>query len=321
MTQTRLLTNLRFPLIVLVVLIHVYASLNSAIAIEGFIIIPLLKWISLVLARAAVPLFFVISGYFFFYGVEKFDKSCYFGKLKRRLYSLLIPYLAWNTIFLLLYAIKGADVGIRDYWDANSGEPICYPFWFIRDLMIVCIFTPVVYWLVKKIKYLAFILLLPVWFLNGGGIFESFTFFIAGATMSILHIDINIPQRHAAIIAVLSIVLSMIATYLNLSNHYILYTVVLVLMVGIYSIMSCLPRSFNMPQVLTNSTLYTLGLSTLIIMVLVTLLKKYAVISSLALFTSYIVIALCSVGISVIIYLLISRLPFSFILTGKTTIK
>ena len=46
----------------------------------------------------AVPVFFIISGYFFFYQTKAFGKEAYSKKLRKRIKTLLIPYLLWNLL-------------------------------------------------------------------------------------------------------------------------------------------------------------------------------------------------------------------------------
>ncbi len=54
-----------------------------------------------ILFGPAVPLFFMISGFLFFVGVNKFDTATYKCKILSRARTLLIPYLIWNLIYLL----------------------------------------------------------------------------------------------------------------------------------------------------------------------------------------------------------------------------
>ncbi len=55
------------------------------------------------ICRIAVPLFFLFSGYLFFQNFE-FTGSCILTKFKRRVFSLLIPYLFWSLgTFLFFY--------------------------------------------------------------------------------------------------------------------------------------------------------------------------------------------------------------------------
>jgi len=56
------------------------------------------------IAIPAMSWFFFISGYLFF---RNFDMSKLIGKWKSRIFSLLIPYLIWNTLSVILQMIKG----------------------------------------------------------------------------------------------------------------------------------------------------------------------------------------------------------------------
>lgn len=37
------------------------------------------------------------------------------------------------------------------FWNLNDGFPICYQLWFIRDLMVIMILSPAIYWAVKHL--------------------------------------------------------------------------------------------------------------------------------------------------------------------------
>lgn len=100
-TLSKTITFLRFPLIVAVVFIHTdlfNATAGGASPVnEGlFPMYSLLRHvISEELARIAVPLFFFVSGFLFFYRSE-FSLKTYGQKLKKRVRTLLIPYIFWN---------------------------------------------------------------------------------------------------------------------------------------------------------------------------------------------------------------------------------
>ena len=212
---------LRFPLIAGVVLIH---SKVNDVVINGVQLIPpdghwfydnISYLFSNIFAAVAVPLFFFISGFLFFYKTTAFTKEVYGKKLKKRVHTLLIPYIFWNLAVALLFFLSeiffsglmsGVHKAIHDYtfqdwlwafWNRTHIEgvglynnPICYQFWFLRDLMVVMLFSPLVYWLVKKLKQYAVIVLGICWFtefwftLPGFGITALF-FFSFGAYFSI----------------------------------------------------------------------------------------------------------------------------------------
>ena len=205
---------LRFPLIAGVVLIH---SVLDEIAIKGVSIMPpdghwfydnISYLFSGIFAHIAVPLFFFISGFLFFYKTPAFTKEVYGRKLKKRVHTLLIPYIFWNfavalLIFLSAVFFSGlkseAGMEVFDYtfqdwlwafWNYDGYHPINVPLWFIRDLMVVMLFSPLVYWLVKKLKQYVLIVLgicwiADFWFTLPGFSITALFFFSFGAYFSI----------------------------------------------------------------------------------------------------------------------------------------
>ena len=204
---------LRFPLIVAVVFIHTNLTdviINGTLLVEEgqFPVYDVFRHIvTNELARIAVPLFFFISGFLFFYRSE-FSLAVYGMKLKKRVRTLLVPYLFWNIVVLLLFFLtqsflssmtSGRNELISDYslsdwlnvfWNHREGMPICYQFWFIRDLMVVILFSPVVYYLIRYSKMLGLIVLsvlwiFDIWFEVPGISITAFFFFSFGAWFSI----------------------------------------------------------------------------------------------------------------------------------------
>lgn len=115
--------------------------------------------ISKLIAGIAVPLFYVFSGYFFFYNTSSFTVNDYLGKLKKRVKTLLIPYIFWNLAVIAFYfaaqtflpsMMSGNNKLIVDYtlvdwfrafWNYNNEMPISYQLWFIRDLIVVVLMS------------------------------------------------------------------------------------------------------------------------------------------------------------------------------------
>ena len=113
----------------------------------------------------SVPIFFVISGYLFEAHFTQWNLPEYKNYIKRKLPKLIIPYFLWNVIcFCVLYIsditiefVKEGCISTRilDYFRTkngiqifaygSSGYPIDYPLWFIRDLIFVYIFYPLLY--------------------------------------------------------------------------------------------------------------------------------------------------------------------------------
>ena len=188
-SSTRL-NLLRFPLIVGVVFIHAYdTSVNVAeggigVSETGFWSDCIRNFISQGLARVAVPVFFLMSGYLFFQG---FDESwdAYRAKWTSRVRTLLIPFLFWNLMVLLMIGVaqqvpatrtffsgKNAPVFTFDafgYLNAIFGitrPPIAYQFWFIRDLMLLVLLAPVVAFLDSNARVPSLAVLVGCWLLD-----------------------------------------------------------------------------------------------------------------------------------------------------------
>ncbi len=179
------LNLLRFPLIVGVVFLHAYAgNIETTTEIsrsEG--LSDLIQYlISKRITRISVPLFFLISGYLFFLNFE-WSLDNYIRKLSRRVHSLLIPFLFWNSLTLLLLVIAESIPAVQiyfsgqnrqiysfevfDYFNALLGInrfPISYQFWFIRDLMIMVLLVPLLQLIFRTVPIPFLGLLGLLWF-------------------------------------------------------------------------------------------------------------------------------------------------------------
>ena len=184
------LALLRFPLIVGVVFIHAYGAAvafdNGATVVGAAQAAPAARFVqdlvSQGLARIAVPLFFWMSGYFFFLGFTG-TWAEYRAKLRARVKTLLIPFLFWNAATLLVFAVvqalpatrgmfASATRLVRDYSGYDfcaallgfTRFPAAYQFWFIRDLMVMVLLAPVLQLLLRYLPRISVVALLGLWF-------------------------------------------------------------------------------------------------------------------------------------------------------------
>lgn len=217
--QSRTIDFLRFPLCVGVVLIHselFQLSIGGGKVIQQEELFPIYLHLSYLLTRIAdiaVKLFFFISGFLFFYKIEDFNHKAYISKIKRRARTVLVPYIFWNLLMLIMVAISQqvfsdmmsgkkklvADYNLFDWLSAfwaigNDGAsafaPIDYPLWFIRELMVVMIFSPIIYLFVKKLRRFGIVVLALLWVSSmwkdvPGGSLTAYLFFTTGAWFSI----------------------------------------------------------------------------------------------------------------------------------------
>lgn len=110
----------------------------------------------------AVPLFFILSGALFF---RNYDNSKYKEKLWKRLKTLAVPYLAWNTVGML-FGLVTSMFFAQYFVGRQQFEPTIEnvlkaiflhtqngPFWFIENLLIFVSLSPLFYALLNN-KYL-----------------------------------------------------------------------------------------------------------------------------------------------------------------------
>lgn len=187
--QYEIFTQLRLPLIILVTYAHSYGGVTEGYSIlgSGWDTYEVLKIVvSQTLVKVAMPAFFVMSGYLFFANVTKWNTLTYWHKIKRRIKSLLIPYIIWN----LLMAVKMHTYNLSIFW-----KPANMPLWFLRDLIIVSLLTPIIYIGVKKLGWWIIVTLLPIYMTGIWAIQPDLNpyaicFFTLGALLSIEKMDI-----------------------------------------------------------------------------------------------------------------------------------
>ncbi len=183
------LASLRFPLIVLVIYIHARSGTitfgDSAVSFNSDLVNTIKHIVSDGIARTAVPLFFLLSGYLLFFGQERWSWPIFRTKLRRRFDTLLVPYLFWNLALYVILAVAQAT-SLRVFFSASGilrdlswhqqiswviglqRYPINYQFWFIRDLMVVVLAGPLFFVIGqrKPIAYAAIAGLALCWVLN-----------------------------------------------------------------------------------------------------------------------------------------------------------
>lgn len=118
------------------------------------------------ISQIAVPGFFMISSYLFFRNISIYNMI---PKLKRRFYSIFIPYILWNFIYYLGYIIsshipylsrivgKGIiKFSIDELFFAIFLHKYNYVFWFVYQLIILILISPILYFFLRN-KYIAMI--------------------------------------------------------------------------------------------------------------------------------------------------------------------
>ena len=125
--------------------------------------------------EVCVPLFFILSGFLYFRNVQAEPGVDYFwNKTRRRVTSLLVPYLIANAVAFILYWLAhrfapGMLSGfLGDDWRKPLfifvTGPVNLSLWFIRDLIIACLLAPLFYIFVRYTRIWGVIALGVVWF-------------------------------------------------------------------------------------------------------------------------------------------------------------
>jgi succinoglycan biosynthesis protein ExoH len=137
---------------------------------------------------SAVPLLSLISGWLFFSFLDEPNADpagSLFSRIRRRFSSLYVPLITWNFGYLaLLLALYTAlpnypllDALNIDFDTAELGQyfnavfaidrsPVAFQFWFVRDLFVAVLLSPVLWVLIKRAPLGAAAILFLVWFVN-----------------------------------------------------------------------------------------------------------------------------------------------------------
>jgi len=194
-----------FLAMILVVVLHSYNAVVKSLAgnivlTKGYSLF-IQNFFSQGVSRIAVPLFFAISGYLFFLNING-NVSEFFTKIKKRIRTLVVPYLFWSLwalgVYFALQCIPQSKPFftnnlIKDYTPSQLLytvfiDPIAYQLWFIRELLIILLLSPVIYWLLRYLKWSIVMVCIILWYLNVNYIFvynEAVMSFVLGGFFSV----------------------------------------------------------------------------------------------------------------------------------------
>lgn len=185
---------LSFWMIVMVVYIHSYYLEAESMALPNFV-----QRLGGSITSVAVPLFYAISGFLFFNGIQQVEQC--WPKIKKRVSTLLVPYVIWNIIFVLWYVVLAYTPGVSAFVNSDMLsdlslshpidtfnylfiKPAGFQMWFLRDLILFVICSPLLYLLIKYTKWFAFIIVLCA---TGWMTRFWMTSFVLGGTLAICY--------------------------------------------------------------------------------------------------------------------------------------
>lgn len=182
--QSQTIAWLRFALVMMVLLVHVHPDANPNFLGMGHLADDTTAQAAytagvsalFVICNVSVPLFFFISGFLFFTEAGAWTWGTWREKVKRRMHTLLVPYLVYNLISALNgYVMQAIDPTftvawdnpeawpfIGEFWNSTTAcagmtnilgfsmqlyYPADVPLWFVRDLMVMVLLSPAIYYL------------------------------------------------------------------------------------------------------------------------------------------------------------------------------
>ena len=217
-----------FSAIILVVFIHARTT-DSMVPGTGVLFAAsfiIQNFIGDGIARVSVPLFFAFSGFLFFATLTP-TIAGFRKKLSSRVRTLAIPYLVWNCVgLLLLLAIQtihgnsplSGEKLITNYTPLDFllrlyPHPVQFQFWFLLDLAVYILLSPLLFLLIKRFGITAPLFFLALYFsktfkiplhLSDAALHpEGMLFFTIGAWIAIR--EVRLPALSSRIIAVMSI--------------------------------------------------------------------------------------------------------------------
>lgn len=104
------------------------------------------------LFHPSVPILFILSGYLFFFNVDNYSVDEYKKKLLGRVKSILVPFLIWTAIGIVATPfLYKKDVTFLYIIESLTTNPIGV-LWYLRDLIVIALMSPIYYYIVKKVK-------------------------------------------------------------------------------------------------------------------------------------------------------------------------
>lgn len=226
------LRTLSFFAIVMVIYIHTFYTEGESL--------PILNTIETLiggrLCMIAVPMFYAISGYLFFLKMPCGIRSIG-GKLKKRVRTLLVPYIIANVLTFCFYialnfisilsSTVNSVVNFKVFSIIKQGlcptlellfvnPPIAFQMWFIRDLMLVMLFSPIIYLVLKvfckiNFHFIAILLFLALYVTVDNHLITAITWFAMGGILC-MQSNINIGRHFPSVygISTVTILISLI---------------------------------------------------------------------------------------------------------------
>lgn len=202
---SRKVTIVSFLLSVFIMYIHTNKLAN--IGEQGTPVYVLNKILAGTFGQVGVPFFFLQSGYWMFrFDIFEEKTDILKRKLRKKVTSIGVPFLLWNTFGLLFFLMATRLPVIRTMINGGEIVPITLRnifggiflhqynivFWFMQDLIVVTALSPLLYRLLRH-RWLTYSTILALTLLTVLGInspvfqTSSILMFLTGGTLAVYH--------------------------------------------------------------------------------------------------------------------------------------
>lgn len=187
------------------------------------------------ITRFAVPMYFILSGMLFF---RDYSNKKYVTKLKSRFFTLCIPYIIWNTVWMLFEIIcsytfissffTGRKLFSLNPWSVFRAVFLAecnIPFWFVSYLIVFVFLSPIFNLIVKN-KYVG---IATVSFLSvfhaleiGSFKYDAIAFYLIGAILGKHYFEFFIKKnsKKSSVFSIAFLCIYIIAKNIFPSNEY-----------------------------------------------------------------------------------------------------
>jgi len=297
--------------------------------------------ISFIIHTVAVPIFFLVDGYLFARSITPSKEYNYFNSVKKSAHRLLVPWVIFTIIYsisryffeisnltkeMLIVGHSLQDVVISSYGSVYSGQ-----MYFLASLFIIRLCGPVFRRIVLINSYLIIILLFVVYLVAykyGIGYITPYLkiaggqepvlhalwgaqFYFVGIIISKVYVFINIKKMFLLVFSLLIVSLFM---YFELG--YLKYFVLQYLyLLSLFFLFALIGRKMVLLDFIGKNTM---GIYLIHVPIV---LKSVSLISNKIIFipiVSFFVILISSLLLSLLITIIINRVPYGGILFGQT---
>lgn len=323
---------LRFPLCVVIVMIHSNIAIYNASANQFALVNIFSNYFIGDVCYYSLSLFFFISGFLLF-REGKFNLEIFKKKINHRVYSLLIPYILWNLIcfgmIFVLQQIKPninlllhkqiADFRIQDYimifWNirevtgcqTDPAGPLVGQFWFIQNLLVYTLLAPIIWYATQKLKILFIIVLGAIAFSDILPEVPGFNaaylyFFILGAYFSINHSSWVLSRNSLIGLIVAYMILFPLRIMIQSGNQLIEETLFIFIILNVVHLLTKNKQQGSIAQYLSGTSFFVFAIHRYFTSIGLNLCSKIEFQNGYMPILCFLAISFCSVMCSVLVY-------------------